>query len=243
MSYSPEQLASMPVRDGFRQRGEDMTRLETFTDAAFAFAVTLLVVGGGDSIPSDFDEMIAAMKQVPAFAASFANIMLFWHAHHVWSRRFGLENTGSILLSLFLVFVVLVYVYPLKAIYSGALEFFSGGYLESYFTLTSVADLRTLFVIFGAGYASLSAVIVLLNRHALAHGESMALNELERFDTETDKGWWTISTLVPIVSIILALVLPDNLLYLPGVFYGVFGILGPWYGRRRHLLRARIAAE
>ena len=58
MSYSPEQLASMPVRDGFRQRGEDMTRLETFTDAAFAFAVTLLVVGGGDSIPSDFDEMI-----------------------------------------------------------------------------------------------------------------------------------------------------------------------------------------
>ena len=45
MSYTAQQLAAMPVRDGFRQRGEDMTRLETFTDAAFAFAVTLLVVG------------------------------------------------------------------------------------------------------------------------------------------------------------------------------------------------------
>ena len=242
MTYTAEQLANVPLRNGFRQRGEDMTRLETFTDAAFAFAVTLLVVGGGDSIPSNFDEMILAMKQVPAFAASFANIMLFWHAHHVWSRRFGLENSGSIFLSLLLVFVVLVYVYPLKAIYSGALEFFSGGYLESYFALTSVTDLRTLFVIFGAGYASLSVVIVLLNRHALAHSDKLSLNELECFDTKTDIGWWVISTIVPIVSIGLALLLPERLLFLPGVFYGVFGVLGPWYGRRRYRARSVIAA-
>ena len=93
-----------------------MTRLETFTDAAFAFAVTLLVVGGGDSVPANFTEMVLALKQVPAFAASFANIMLFWYAHHVWSRRFGLDDTASIFLSLVLIFVVLIYVYPLKAI-------------------------------------------------------------------------------------------------------------------------------
>lgn len=241
MSITQEQLASMPVQNGFRQRGEDMTRLETFTDAAFAFAVTLLVVGGGDSIPSNFDEMIIAMKQVPAFAASFANIMLFWYAHHVWSRRFGLENTQSILLSFLLVFVVLVYVYPLKAIYSGALEFFTGGYLESYFTMDSVDDLRTMFVIFGAGYASLSVIIVLLNRHALAHSEALMLSELERFDTETDRGWWTISVIVPLISVVLAVVLPANLLYLPGVFYAIFGALGPWYGKRRARLRAGLA--
>ena len=242
MTWTAEQLANMPVRNGFRQRGEDMTRLETFTDAAFAFAVTLLVVGGGDSIPANFDEMIVAMKQVPAFAASFANIMLFWHAHHVWSRRFGLENTRSILLSLLLVFVVLVYVYPLKAIYSGALEFFSGGYLESYFALESAADLRTLFLIFGAGYASLSAVIVLLNRHALAASELLMLSDLEQFDTATDSGWWTISTIVPLVSMVLAVVLPADLLFLPGVFYAVFGILGPWYGKRRYRQREKLLA-
>jgi uncharacterized membrane protein len=49
-----------------------MTRLETFTDAAFAFAVTLLVAGGGDSVPMNFGEMTAGLKQIPAFAASFA---------------------------------------------------------------------------------------------------------------------------------------------------------------------------
>ena len=73
------------------------------------------------------------MKQVPAFAASFANIMLFWYAHHVWSRRFGLDDAGTVFLSLLLIFLVLIYVYPLKAIYSGAIEFFSGGYFPSYF--------------------------------------------------------------------------------------------------------------
>ena len=155
----------------FRYRGGEMTRLETFADAAFAFAVTLLVVGGGDSIPGNFEEMSRAVKQVPAFAASFANIMLFWYAHHRWSRRYGLEDAGSAVFTMLLIFVVLVYVYPLKAIYSGALEFFSAGYLESYFEMTSVDDVRSMFYIFGTGYIAMSGVIVLLNRHALGKSE------------------------------------------------------------------------
>ena len=36
-------------KDGFKNRGAEMTRLESFVDAAFAFAVTLLVIGGGDT--------------------------------------------------------------------------------------------------------------------------------------------------------------------------------------------------
>ena len=68
--WSAQSLATLPTRSGFRQRGMDMTRLETFTDAAFAFAVTLLVVGGGDSIPENSEQFIDAMKRIPAFAAS-----------------------------------------------------------------------------------------------------------------------------------------------------------------------------
>ncbi len=34
-------------RYGFRLRGGENTRIEAFTDAAFAFAVTLLMIGGG----------------------------------------------------------------------------------------------------------------------------------------------------------------------------------------------------
>jgi uncharacterized membrane protein len=231
------ELEKLPVVDGFRMRGAEMTRLETFADAAFAFAVTLLVVGGGDAIPSSFEEMTRALKQVPAFAASFANITFFWYAHHRWSRRFGLENAGAVVLSLLLVFVVLIYVYPLKAIYSGAFQFFSGGYLESYFTMRSIDDLRSMFVIFGTAYAGLSFVILLLNRHALEKRAELGLNDREVFDTVSEMQHWMINMAVPALSIILALLLPDSLLVIAGLIYGLFGAAMPWHSKRRAKLR------
>jgi uncharacterized membrane protein len=239
-SISADQLSTLPARNGFRQRGMEMTRLETFTDAAFAFAVTLLVIGGSDSVPTNFDEMRLALNQVPAFAASFANVMLFWYAHHVWSRRFGLDDTPSILLSLLLIFVMLIYVYPLKAIYSGAIEFFSNGYFSSYFDMNSMADLRDLFVIFGVGFAVLSGIIVLLNMHAYKLRDALSLSELERFDLHTEKTHWHINVIVAVISTLMAILLPDRLVVLAGLFYGVFGIVMPWHGIKRGRLRNKL---
>ncbi len=236
-ALSGRELATLPVKNGFRQRGMEMTRLETFTDAAFAFAVTLLVIGGGDSIPASFEEMIRALKQVPAFACSFANIMLFWYAHHIWSRRFGLDDSRSVFLSLLLIFVVLIYVYPLKAIYSGAIHYFSGGYFVSYFDLSTYDDLRDMFVIFGSGYAALSGLIVLLNSYALAKAEELTLSKLEQFITQTEKMHWVINLVVPIISIILAISLPDRLIIFAGLFYMVFVVVLPWHSIRRSRLR------
>lgn len=68
------QLQRLP--DGFLERGASVTRVEAFVDAAFAFAVTLLVISL-DSIPSSISSMVEALKGVPAFAASFAQIMIF----------------------------------------------------------------------------------------------------------------------------------------------------------------------
>ena len=241
-TFTEGQLADLPTKRGFRQRGMSMTRLETFTDAAFAFAVTLLVVGGGDSVPMDFAEMKAAMKQIPAFAASFANIMWFWYAHHVWSRRFGLDDTKSVLLSLVLVFVVLIFVYPLKAIYSGAIDFFSGGYFDSYFGMDSVEDLRSMFVIFGTAYVSLAAMVALLYRHALHVHEQLSLNATEVFDTKTDMLTWVYIVAVAFGSIVLALALPQGLIPVAGMWYAVLGIVMPWHSMRRDKLRKAIVA-
>jgi len=40
----PPELDALPRLGGFRLRGIAMTRLETFIDAAFAFAITMLVI-------------------------------------------------------------------------------------------------------------------------------------------------------------------------------------------------------
>lgn len=78
----------------FHHRGKEMTRLETFADASFAFAITLLVISVG-KIPQNSEELILALKKVPAFALSFASIIWFWIGHRKWSRRYGLEDNLS----------------------------------------------------------------------------------------------------------------------------------------------------
>lgn len=236
-----QSLESLPVVGDFRQRGLDMTRLETFTDAAFAFAVTLLVIGGGDAIPRSFDEMQLAMKQVPAFAASFLNIIWFWYAHHIWSRRYGLDDGVSICLSLLLVFVVLIYVYPLKAVYSGAIDFFSGGYFGSYFRIESVADLRSIFVIFGSGFAALSLLTALLNVHAYAKRDALALSNAEKFHTVSVIRYWAIAVLVSVISIGLSLALPDAYVVAAGMWYAVFGPVYAIHGYQRAKAAERLA--
>jgi Endosomal/lysosomal potassium channel TMEM175 len=46
-----------------------MTRLETFIDAAFAFAITMLMIAT-QQIPDDIETLLAAFKNMPAFVAS-----------------------------------------------------------------------------------------------------------------------------------------------------------------------------
>ena len=117
MYLKEDDIKRLPRQNDFYLRGLETTRLETFTDAAFAFAITMLVISVGD-IPHTYNELILALKGTPAFLASFTAILLFWSGHRKWSRRFGLEDGRSIILSFALIFVMLVYVYPLRLLFS-----------------------------------------------------------------------------------------------------------------------------
>ena len=55
-------------------------RLDAFTDAAFAFAVSLMVVGGSGAAP-DYDALVVVMQTVPSFGIGFAIVAMFWFAH------------------------------------------------------------------------------------------------------------------------------------------------------------------
>jgi hypothetical protein len=65
-SALPENLDSLPRLEGFRLRGMQMTRLETFIDAAFAFAISMLVIAA-QQIPDNIQALLAAFKNVPTF--------------------------------------------------------------------------------------------------------------------------------------------------------------------------------
>ena len=160
-----ERLHGLEKSGHFYHRGRDTTRLEAFVDAAFAFALTLLVISF-DAVPRNFEELLIALRAVPAFMFAFCILAMFWIAHRNWSIRFGLDTTFATLVSLALIFILLVYVYPLRAMATAAVSALSNGWLPSEFYIDSEDKVRGLFAIYGVGFSVSNLCLVALNWHA-----------------------------------------------------------------------------
>lgn len=240
----PEEVKVDRDAQGFRRRGESPTRLDAFVDAAFAFAVTLLVVSF-DHVPGTFEELSAAMRKVPAFLAGFSLVAMFWAAHNRFSRRFGLEDGTVTLLSLLLVATVLVYIFPLRVLMAGAMAFFTAGWAPGELQLKTVAELRAVYLVYGVGFLAMNAWILLLNRHALRHAEALQLDAGERLLTRAECGVQVIMGGAALLSMALALLLPMDRGWqwaLPGLAYATLSIAMPWYGVRTGRAHARLRA-
>ena len=69
-------------------RRHDISRLEAFSDAVFAFALTLLVVSL--DVPKSYHDLTALMAGFVPFAASFALLTWIWYEHNIFFRRYVL---------------------------------------------------------------------------------------------------------------------------------------------------------
>lgn len=238
-------VADLPVKNDFRLRGEEMTRIETFTDAAFAFALTLLVVSLDP--PTTLAGLQGALRDVPAFLLSATLLMMFWWGHHEWSRRFGLDDGPTVVLSCALVCTVLVYVYPLRFVFGlmtswigelTGLPLGSGAQ-----RIQGVEDVNRLFVIYGAGFVAMCLTLVLLNLHAWRKREELELDALERHLLRSELGAWLIVAGAGVLSITMGLLLPAGWTGAPGWAYMVLPVVMPFFGRASARGRARLLAE
>src|SRR6202171_4133628 len=161
-SAIPVDLDALPRLRGFRLRGIEMTRLETFIDAAFAFAISMLVIAA-QQIPDNIQALLAAFKNAPTFVCSIAVLGIFWRGHWLWSRRYGLEDGISILISWAMIVPILIFISPLKAIFGSMWYLLSKGRLGQPFSLhTTESQARTIFAIYALGLIAISAEILLL---------------------------------------------------------------------------------
>src|SRR3954453_11780300 len=158
-SALPGNLDELPRLRGFRLRGIEMTRLETFIDAAFAFAVTVMVIAA-DRAPDNITALLDAFKNVPAFVASVAVLGIFWRGHWLWSRRYGLEDGISILISWALLVTILIYIYPLKAIFSSMFYLLSAGQFGHAIGMRTDSQARTIFAVYAIGFTAVGAQIL-----------------------------------------------------------------------------------
>lgn len=231
----PADLDSLPRLKGFRLRGLEMTRLETFIDAAFAFAVTMLVISSGQ-VPDDIPALLAAFKNVPAFAASIAVLSIFWRGHWLWSRRFGLEDGVSIFISWTMLVTILIYVYPLKLLFGGMFYSVTGHAVGQAVTANTAGEIRALFAIYALGFAAIAFEILLLNLRAWRLREPLRLNEDEKSLTRGEIIGWSVPAAVGLVSLVLALSLPFNRIAWSGWIYMTLSFLVPlqrrWHARR-----------
>ncbi|MDZ3824608.1 MAG: TMEM175 family protein [Pseudoxanthomonas sp.] len=230
--------------DGFRHRGREMTRLEAFVDAAFAFAVTLLVISI-DAIPDSIDGLVDALKGIPAFATSFAMVALFWSAHARWSRRYGLDDATTTVLSLVLVFLVLIYVYPLKLLFGSFFASITGGWLPwPLARISSYDDIRFMFAVYALAFATLSLVLMALYGHAWRRRALLGLSIDEQALTAGHVAIFALFVAVGLLSLLASALVPERpshwLGSLPGWLYFLLFLTGPAeaWARRRVLRRA-----
>jgi hypothetical protein len=243
-SSVPADLDALPQLRGFRLRGMQMTRLETFIDAAFAFGISMLVIAA-QQIPDDIASLLAAFKNVPTFVCSIAVLGIYWRGHWLWSRRYGLEDGVSILISWAMIVTILIFIYPLKAIFGAMWYLLSKGQVGQPFSLhTTEAQARTIFAIYALGLIAISAEILLLNFRAWQLREPLRLNARERLMTRGELTGWGIPVVVGIASLVFSFTLPIEQIAWCGWVYFLMAILLRVHGFWRNLrLKAVDAGE
>ncbi len=160
--------------EDFRWRGEDVSRIEGFSDSVFAFAVTLLVVSL--EVPRTFDELLATMRGFFAFAICFYLLLIVWYEHYKYFRRYGLNDTPTLFLNSALLFITLMYVYPLKFLFTLLINQLFG-FREN--EMIEPSQVPPLMVIYGVGFAAVQLVFLLMYLRAYSLRTALELDARE----------------------------------------------------------------
>ncbi|CAN5313592.1 hypothetical protein BH11BAC6_BH11BAC6_17930 [soil metagenome] len=218
----------------FHLRGHEVKRIEAFSDAVFAFAVTLLIVSL--EVPKSFEELMLIMRGFFAFGISFLFLMLIWYEQNVFFRRYGLDDVRTIVLNCTLIFLVLFYVYPLKFLFTMIFSYQIYGAEHSPIEMKAT-DNSTLMLIYGTGFILIYLVFFLMYLHALRKKEMLNLTIIEIYDTKTRLFANLILIIIGIVSIIISKILPPEKAGIAGMIYiligPAFSVFHSIRGRRR----------
>lgn len=212
-------------RTGFAWRGREITRLEQFSDAVFAFALALLVVS--TELPKSMDGLYAILKGFPAFGATFAVLVWIWYLHYQYFRRYGLVNALTIFLNGVLLFLILFYVYPLRFLFGALLGGLFGGSWAF-----GIGEGSMLLAIYSTGFIAVFVLFALMYRYALAHAAALELSALEIDVTRTTMRAYLWLAAIGVVSALLALLGPSWTTPIAGLIYFLIGPVMWWHWSR-----------
>ncbi|MEM6644503.1 MAG: TMEM175 family protein [Bacteroidota bacterium] len=197
----------------FRYRGLNQTRIETFSDAVFAVAFTLVVLS--TSVPETFEELRRSVEDIIPSFICIVLIVVIWYQHYIFFLRYGLQNVGVVVINTFLVFLVLIYVYPLKFLTRLLVELYSGlifgqevNYTAQFGELMTSDNMTLLMTTYGVGVTLIFITTAWLYRHAHSKRVELELNEYEAFATRVSIWLNLLMGLPPFLSTVIAFLHP-----------------------------------
>lgn len=210
-------------KNDFRWRGGEVLRIEGFSDAVFAFALTLLVVSL--EVPKTFNELLATMKGFVAFAICFALLTFLWYEHYKFFRRYGLSDMFTITLNSILLFVVLFYVYPLKFVFTLVIgQVLNIGPQNNLAQpIIQQGQASAMMVVYGVGYLAVYLLFTFLYYHAFRKKEELDLSPIEIYDTVSSISGNVIHISVATISIFVAVIGGEEFSGWAGLTYFLLG--------------------
>jgi uncharacterized membrane protein len=224
-------------------RSHEPSRLETFSDGVFAFALTLIIVSV--EVPKSFADLMETMKGTLSFAVCFAALFQIWNSQNIFFRRYGMKDDTTILLNAILMFVVLIYAYPLK--FLSILVLVRNTYVVNGHEFPMLYDTQasTLMIIYGAGFTIIQVLFLLMHLNAIKYAEELKLTPIELHETKTVAYANFIGACIGILAMLMALMLPLKDQGLSGFTYFLIPIAyWLWYsyrGRRGRQLYKKAA--
>jgi uncharacterized membrane protein len=203
-------------------RKHKISRLEEFSDAVFGFALTLLVIT--TSVPRNYDELIRTLQGIPAFACCFALLVWIWHEHDSFFERYPLQDGVTVVLNSLLLFLVVLYIYPLKFMFESFMSQVFGLRSDVNLRPMNFDELASASAIYGLGFFALMSLFALLYRHAYRRRVELELSPLEAFDARSILGHHLVSAGVGLFAAVFALVAPRELAFLSP---SSFALMGP----------------
>lgn len=194
-------------QDSVKWRGHEVTRIEAFSDAVFAFGITLLIVAL--EVPESYAQLMKTMMAFLPFAVCCIILFMIWFAQNMFFRRYGMHDTYTIVLNGILLFLVLFFVYPLKFLFGMVFSHHSEGITPD--------EGANLYYIYSGGFAAIYFIFVLLYMNAIRHKEKLGLSPVEVFDTRSHMYSYVIISAIGLLSMLFA--------FIGGVFMNFAGLV------------------
>lgn len=183
-----------------------------------------------------YSDLLASFYNVPAFALSLVVIISFWWAHRQYGLLVSHYDAASEAISLLIMFIILIFVFPLSFLAEALTHWLSDGQLPG--RGLTADETRNAYFVFGSGFCLLSGLYTMLFGMALHTTSAARVRKLLRPQVREATVIWLSCTLAGGVSLAAASMWNiEQLIWVPSTPY-LFLLAYLFYRASRHFIRA-----